>query len=156
MSFAYKNISSHEELAFVHQKKCFASQKKSTSYEQKVVLRKTKEEGEAMEVAWTSCIGCLAGTDGGLCHHVFAILESMEYYGPKPNDKTSLPGRAPSVRSQRFSWGPRKRNVVPQPVMQTVVERANMDEERQGKALSCGLHGARGGNVCVSACLSFA
>ena len=132
------------EIAFVRAK-CWASQKKSTRYNQELVLEKSGKDAELLEVSWASCVGCPAGTDGGLCHHIFAVLEVMQYYGPIAPEAASLAlpaaGRPLSVTSQKCSWGPRERNVDPQPIMQTFVERAKMDEERKKKALSCSLIG---------------
>ena len=71
--------------------KCWASQKKSTRYEQSVILRKAAGTRESWEVDWATCAGCPAGTDGGLCHHVLAVLEVIQYYGPKADDSSHLP-----------------------------------------------------------------
>ena len=75
--------------------KCWASQKKYVKYIQKVVLN--KEQG-FYTVEYASCEGCPAGTYGGLCQHVFALLVVVESYGPDlkgnaagPQSVTSMP-----------------------------------------------------------------
>ena len=132
-------------MAFIRAK-CWASQKKSTRYEQSLILRKTADTREAWEVDWATCAGCPAGTDGGLCHHVFAVLEVIQYCGPKADDSSHLPAPI-SVTSQKCTWGPRERCVDPQPTMQTVVERAKLENERKKKAIGCSFFEARGENL---------
>ena len=95
---------SAQEIVFVRAKS-WALQKKSTKYSQELVLEKNAKDSE---VSWASCVGCPAGTDGGLCHHMFALLEVMQYYArPKSQESPSLAlpvdGRPPSVTSQKRS-----------------------------------------------------
>ena len=93
-------------------------------------------------MSYASCDGCPAGQCGGLCHHIFALLMVLEYYGPRPEPDVSVPEDDP-VTSQPRSWGPRQRNVQPQASMQTVIERPKFDSDRKAKAVACKLYDAR-------------
>ena len=143
VKFSFKKDS---HLAFI-KSKCFASQKKSTIYSQNLVLER-QDDGKPLEVAWASCVGCPAGTDGGLCHHIFPLLEVLAYYSPRA-DGAVLPGPV-SCTSQPCSWGPRQRKVEPQRVMETVIERSKMAGERKRQGFACSLHEARGEQMRIS------
>ena len=67
-----------DERVFVTSK-CWATQKKSKKYEQKLVFSEssTKESGSSCTVQYACCVGCVAGGDGCLCSHVFAVLEAL-------------------------------------------------------------------------------
>lgn len=111
--------------------KCWSSQHKSTKYEQKLVLQDTSPSFST-RVVFARCDGCVAGSDGGLCSHVFAVLMVLEKYrtdGTTP--VTSLP----------CSWGPRKRDLEPKPIMDVTVEKASM--ERKGPPITCTLYESR-------------
>ena len=49
--------------------KCWASQKKSVKYTQKVIFAEAKED-EPVQVLHAACKGCPVGQDGGLCQHI--------------------------------------------------------------------------------------
>ena len=137
--------------------KCWASQKKYTKYEQKVVLEQLEGCGELAEepnaaadrqrpekhwaVTFATCTPCVAGQHGGFCQHVFALLLALENHVKQGSDK--LPGPQ-SITSARQQWGPRSRNVEPQRVMESVVEKARPDEERKRPPISSLLKEARG------------
>ena len=108
-------------------------------------MLKKEKEGDIFpwKVAWASCAGCPAGTDGGLCHHIFALLEILEFNSHGNSDSDQLPGPM-SVTSQACSWGPRPRSIAPKRTMETVVEKSKMAGERKKKALACSLYEARG------------
>ena len=125
--------------------KCWASQKKSITYKQSLVLEEKDEGCQPYEVAFAKCMGCPAGGDGGLCHHIFALLMVLDYYSPRPECEM-LPGPV-SVTSQACGWGPRQQIVDSQPSMQTVVEKSKMAGERKKKPVTCSLFEARGPNV---------
>ena len=72
------------------QSQCWASQRKSTKYHQKLTLISS---GSQLNVDYASCVPCPAGTNGGLCQHVFALLLVLEKYSPKlAETETGLPG----------------------------------------------------------------
>ena len=105
------------------QSKCWASQRKSVKYNQKVMI---SNEG----VEYAACYSCPAGRNGGLCQHVFALLLVLEKYCLKMTEiSNELPGPQ-SCTSVKQTWGPRKRDVDPKPIMQTTVERAKGETER--------------------------
>eukprot|EP00117_Sycon_ciliatum_P002283 scpid62346/ scgid1957/ len=112
--------------------KCWASQHKTTKYCQKLVLA-TAPESTSATVTYATCEGCVAGVDGGLCSHVFALLMVLEKY--------RCTEEARSVTSLPCSWGPRQRDIEPKPIMDTVVERASM--ERKGPPVKCSLYESR-------------
>ena len=93
--------------------KCFASQKKGTVYHQNVIFEKDIEasedaaafSGHFCTVVFATCEGCVAGADGGLCSHVIALFLVLEKYRTSSRAVTSLPR----------SWGPRQRNIYPNP-----------------------------------------
>ena len=154
---------------------CWASQKKTQKYQQRVSLKEVQSSSSEAEknasdsddevddstvpeatstgehsrtnsrkwtVVFAECLPCVAGTHGGLCQHIFALLIALEAV----DSKAELPG-PDSVTSNRQIWGPRARNVEPQRVMASVVEKSKTDEERKGKAITCTLYEARGDNV---------
>ena len=82
-------------------------------------------------VAYATCRGCVAGTDGSLCSHVLALLVWFD----------KLRTKSPSVTSLPRSWGPRQRNIDPEPVSQVVVEKAT--ESRKGDPIRSTLYDAR-------------
>ena len=150
--------------------KCWASQKKTTKYSQRIVLERREEPAHVSDdddddsahvassagpphtvkpnlwsVSYGQCTPCVAGQHGGFCQHVFAVLMALEAYGQR-TDSTTLPGPQ-SVTSGRQSWGPRTRNIQAHGVMSSVVERPKPDEERKGGAISCNLYEARGPGV---------
>ena len=67
------------------------------------------------------------------------IVHSLE---ENKSGSSRLPGPQ-SITSLSCSWGPRQRNVEPEPAMQTIVEKSLMDSERKKKAISCSLYEAR-------------
>ena len=95
---------------------------------------------EDWTIMFAECSPCVAGQHGGYCQHVFALLMVVEAYAGKD---VSLPGEQ-SVTSGKQRWGPRARNIEPQRVMSSTIERAKPDEERRGKAISSTLYEARG------------
>jgi len=118
------------------QSKCWASQRKAVKYSQKVMISK---EG----VEYAACYTCPAGRNGGLCQHVFALLLVLEKYCLKTaGADNELPGPQ-SCTSIKQTWGPRKRDIDPKPIMQTTVERAKDEKERKRGAVKCTLYEAR-------------
>ena len=113
--------------------------KKGTVYHQKVIFEKDIEasedaaafSGHFCTVVFATCEGCVAGADGGLCSHVIALFLVLEKYRTSSHAVTSLPR----------SWGPRKRNIDPQPIMNITVEKSKMDSF--GENISCTLDDAR-------------
>ena len=125
-----------EKTTFV-KAKCWASQKKGVIYKQKIVVQDRGLEynpEERSAVVFASCQGCVAGTDGGLCSHVIALLMVLDRYR----------ARKPAVTSLPCAWGPRKRDVNPEPIANVVVERSKLDAGRLGDPVSSSLHEARG------------
>ena len=108
------------------------------------VLEK-EENGAPLEIVYAACIGCPAGGHEGLCHHVFALLIVLEYYSPKCRG-TDLLGPT-ACTSQPKQWGPRFRNIPPQPSMQIVVEKAKMEGERKRKPNGSTFFESRGRKV---------
>ena len=112
--------------------KCWASQKKSKKYTQKIIFqpekRETQDDDPAV-VSYSVCEECPAGQEGGLCQHIFALLLAVEHYGPR-NIGNSLPGEEP-VTSLKQRWGPREQEVKPKAMFQNVVEKAKMADERK-------------------------
>ena len=53
---------------------------------------------------YASCIPCPAGTSGGLCQHVFALLILLQHHAPEPSSTASPPG-SDSVTSGKKLWG---------------------------------------------------
>ena len=140
-----------ESSAVYVKSKCWASQKKNTKYTQRLVLSEMPcVEGDdtgddlvtACAVDFATCEGCPAGADGVLCQHIFALLMTLEHYGPR-FASSSLPGPQ-SVTSQPRQWGVRKRNVAPQPIMSLSIERPRMEESRKGPPIECTLREVRG------------
>ena len=118
------------------QSKCWASQRKSVKYNQKVMI---SNEG----VEYAACYSCPAGRNGGFCQHVFALLLVLEKYCLKTTEVSNeLPGPQSCI-SVKQTWGPRKRDVDPKPIMQTTVERAKGETERKKMAIKCSLYEAR-------------
>ena len=121
--------------------KCWATQKKSTKYAQKLLLSEHGEgSNRSADVAFAQCEGCVAGSDGGLCSHVFAVLMVLEKFR-LTDHHDSVPGPE-SVTSLPRSWGPRERDVTPHPIMSVRVEKSR--EERKGPPITCRLYDARG------------
>ena len=81
-------------------------------------------------VAHATCRGCVAGTDGGLCAHVLALLVWFDKLRTKSPSATGLPR----------SWGSRQRNIDPEPVSQVVVEKPT--EYRKGGPIRSTLYDA--------------
>ena len=100
---------------------CWASQKKSAKYYQKLLLTGTVEE-YGVKVEHAHCT-CPAGIAGG-CQHVVACLFTVEKC-KQANTTTSLPPPESCTSLQR-AWGPRQRSISPQALQQVVVERAKM------------------------------
>ena len=128
--------------------KCWASQKKSQKYEQRLAFTESHAQDaqgdrQSPSIAFASCLGCPAGENGGLCHHVFALLLVIECYAPKSDTVTSQLSGAESVTSQPCSWGPRKRDVEPKPIMQTFVEKSKIEDERKRDGIGCCLYECR-------------
>ena len=95
------------------QSQCWVSQCKSTKYHQKLTLITNDSQ---LTVDYASCVPCPAGSYGGLCQHIFALLLVLEKYSPKPlENEASLPGPQ-SCTSEKKSWGPRKGDVTPKTV----------------------------------------
>ena len=65
----------------------------------------------------------------------------IEHYKSQPSCST-LPG-SEQITSLPCSWGLRKRDITPQRVIGTLVEKANFDHEQKKKAVSCSLYEAR-------------
>lgn len=127
--------------------KCWATQRKSVKYVQKVAFQEEdepsgKECQPAGMVTFATCVGCVAGTDGGLCAHVLALLYAVDSFRSTRDTGKSPPGPE-SVTSMPQQWGPRKRNVEPQPVMDLVVEKSKTQAERKGPRRKCTLYEAR-------------
>ena len=115
------------------QSKCWASQQKAVKYSQKVMISK---EG----VEYAACHTCPAGRNGG---HVFALLLVLEKYCLKTAGvDNELPGPQ-SCTSIKQTWGPKKHNIDPKPIMQTTVERAKDEKERDRGAIKCTLYEAK-------------
>ena len=126
--------------------KCWASQRKAVKYHQQVVFTPADEDSDdGVYVSFATCHGCPAGENGGLCQHIFALLIVINHYYPR-EESGSLPGPS-SATSNPCTWGPRKRNVKPQAVMQSTIEKAKTDDERKRSAVSCSLCEARGPSV---------
>ena len=98
---------------------CWASQKKSSKYNQKLLLTGTVEEyGVKVEHAHCTCPAGIAGD----CQHVVACLSTMEKC-KEVNTTTSFPPPE-SCTSLQCAWGPRQRSINPQALQEVVVERA--------------------------------
>lgn len=96
--------------------KCFASQRKHTSYDQRVIF-KASEGIHDYAVEWAHCT-CPAGIGGG-CQHVVALLFTLDAC---KRDSTDLPPSQTCTSLER-AWGPRRRNIAPGPVRSVVVEK---------------------------------
>ena len=110
---------------------------KSVKYTQQLVLVNDEvgSSSSSVSVQFATCKGCVAGSHGGLCSHVFAVLMGLnEERERKTASCTSLPQ----------SWGPRPRNVDPVPVMEVVVEKPRSSSNRKGQPSRCTLYDARG------------
>lgn len=94
--------------------------------------------GRFAYVSFATCRGCPAGANCGLCQ-LFALLIAAEHY--RAAGDQCLPGME-SVTSRPCSWGPQKRDVEPQPVMTTVIEKAKSADEWRRKPISCTLYEA--------------
>ena len=85
--------------------KCWASQKKTTKYCQKVIFSpdsdvEKKKESPVFKVDFATCQVCPAGQQGGLCQHVFALLMVIEEYRPREAVPT-LPTAEPVTSIRR-------------------------------------------------------
>lgn len=115
--------------------KCWATQRKSAKYVQKLVLTSSSPVDVSCTVDFAVCLSCVAGADGGICSHVFAVLLVLEEEKQASDvSKTSLP----------CTWGPRQRNIEPEPVMDVVVEKPLSASERKKRPVSSTLYDARG------------
>ena len=121
--------------------KCWASPKKTESYQQECVL-KPSWSMYGLEVMYAHC-SCPAGVIG-TCHHVVALLLTVEHCVQKDAD----PPAAESVTTHRRQWGPRPRSVAAQPVMLLQIERASVKRaegsKEEGRTVACTLYEARG------------
>ena len=124
--------------------KCWASQRKNTKYNQRLLLSELPvSEGSEKSslisgtVEFAACDGCPAGGHGGLCQHIFALLLVLEHHGPYSASR-SLPGPQ-SVTSQPRQWGIRKRDVTPQPIMSLTIERPRMELDKKRQLIGCTL-----------------
>ena len=136
--------SSSADIIFVTAK-CWASQKKTTKYHQRVMFSQSDKKPDSQdyvfaEVAFATCRGCPAVEHGGLCQHVFALLIAIEAYHLKK--LAVLPG-AESCTSIRCSWGPKERDVQPKAVFQSVLEKCKGDK-RKGSGVGSAVCEARG------------
>ena len=105
---------------------CWASQRKTTKYSQKLLLSATVEEYEVkVEHAHSTCPAGVAGA----CQHIIACLFTMEEC--KKANIGALPPPGTCTSLQR-AWSPRQRNISPQALQQVVVERAKMPRPRTG------------------------
>ena len=122
--------------------KCWASQCKKDNYALECVLQPTVST-YFMSVLYAHC-ACPAGVVGS-CHHMVALLLSVEHCAKKKQD---MPAEQ-TVSTERQSWGPRQRLVVPQPVSTLVVERASSEgaEALQSVRKASNLYEARSENV---------
>ena len=82
--------------------KCWATQRKSVKYVQKHVFQE-EEEGESGTplsgiVTFVTSMDCVAGADGGLCAHVFAVLHSIDFFC-STIDSTKAPAGPESITS---------------------------------------------------------
>ena len=59
--------------------KCWATQKKSTKYSLRLVFTDDAKNDSAV-LDFAVCEGCVAGGDGGLCSHVFALLLVLRFW----------------------------------------------------------------------------
>ena len=102
---------------------CWAPQKRSSEYKQKLLLTGTvKEYGVKVKHAHCTCPARIAGGCQHVVAYLFTIVKGKQIYTttklPSPESRTSL---------QR-AWGPRQCNISPQALQQVVVERAKMTE----------------------------
>lgn len=95
---------------------------------------------DSYTVDFATCSDCVAGYDGGICAHVFAVLLVLE------EERVSKAG-AVSRTSLPCTWGPRQRNVEPEPIVDVVVEKPVPESHRKKPPLSYTLYDARGPNV---------
>ena len=120
---------------FYVESKCWASQRKHMEYIQKIVLSEVQqsnavdemesEEKEGVKVqlrvTYASCVPCPAGTSGGLCQHVFALLILLQHHAPEPSSPAaSLPG-SDSVTSGKKLWGDQKQDGTAKTIIETIV-----------------------------------
>ena len=62
-------------------------------------------DSSQLVVNFASCVPCPAGTNGGLCQQIFALLLVLERYSPE--SESSLPGPL-SCTSEKETWDPGK------------------------------------------------
>ena len=104
---------------FYVEPKCWASQCKNTEYTKNIMLSEVQKSNAADEMeseekecvmvrlreTYVSCIPCPAGTSGGLCQQVFAVLILLQHHAPEPSSPAaSLPG-SDSVTSGKKLYG---------------------------------------------------
>ena len=112
---------------------------KSTNYHQKIILTPSDSQ---LRIDYASCVSCPAGTNGGLCQHIFSLLFMFESI-LQNQQKRELVCLAHNHAHQKKAWGPRKRDVTPKTVMSTIVEYAKDSLERKKVAVTCTLYEAR-------------
>ena len=114
------------------QSKCWASQRKTVKYNQKVVI---SEEG----VEYAACHTCPAGRNGGFCQHVFALLLVLEKYCLKTAAEVDneLP-TSQSCTSVKQVGDQGSAILIP-----TTVECAKDKTERKKVAVTCMRHGMK-------------
>ena len=101
--------------------KCWASQSKKESYLVECVL-KPSASTYLMTVAYAHC-SCTAGVAGS-CHHMVALLLSVDHCAKKQQDTPA--GQTCTTEPQK--WGPRHRQVVPQPVSTLLIEKTTLQK----------------------------
>ena len=75
-----------------------------------------------LHVMYSYCVPCPAGTCGGLCQHIFALLILLQHHVPESSSPAaSLPG-LDSVTSGKKLWGGQKKDVSVKTIMETMVE----------------------------------
>lgn len=120
--------------------RCWATQRKSERYTQKLMLTGDKLREQSCTLEFATCIGCVAGFAGGLCSHVFAVLLVLEEERKKSLDADNVI----SPTSLPRTWGPRQRDVQPEPVMDVVVEKPISATHRKKDPVASKLYEARG------------
>ena len=77
---------------------------------------------------------------------VFGVLHQNNHPGAKKTPGENLPGEE-TITSLKQSWGPRERQVIPQPLFQNVLEKAKLKDERKKKPATPTWFEARGGSL---------
>lgn len=122
--------------------KCWATQRKAVKYSQQLVFVDAgvgNRQSTSATLQFATCIGCVAGSNGGLCSHVFAVLIVL-------NEEHVRLIKEPTVACTSLppTWGPRQRNISPMPLMDVVVEKPRSQSSRKGPPSTCSLYEARG------------